>query len=355
MTTMTAAVDPSIRPLARLKTKPQRGAIGRLKRDLAEARAELARLDQAEAARRRHEATVARDSRYRQAVDQLDRDHRRWRRAPDLFRDALGATWQGALVLARIWSALVDAMQPGSLDLTLELVCQAMMANGSPWKVQQATPEGWWIMARYLAEQHENQEKMALWIKKSRDLEPLLQQQRAQMQVMEAMIAGDPAEELRARAAQQAAHWAAEAERLRAIFEAEAAHAAQTLAGTGLGDRTMTQQARLLLAQRKAARDYCQKLEKRLDSLRKNRQRPATSEKSTPTTINQQKRSEPTASDRSQFMPQPAPSSPLTSQEQAMLANIHEEIHRPVEVEELTTAIRQLTKPGPQNRLLIRA
>ena len=165
MTTMTAAVDPSIRPLARLKTKPQRGAIGRLKRDLAEARAELARLDQAEAARRRHEATVARDSRYRQAVDQLDRDHRRWRRAPDLLRDALGATWQGALVLARIWSALVAALQPGSLDLTLELVCQAMMANGSPWKVQQATPEGWWIMARYLAEQHENQEKIALWIK----------------------------------------------------------------------------------------------------------------------------------------------------------------------------------------------
>lgn len=372
MTAWTNAVAEPIRPHARLRKKPLRGAVGRLKRDLAGARAELARLDEAHAARIRHEAATARDIRYRQAIDQLDRDYRRWKRAPDLFRDALGATWQGALVLARIWAAMVNALEPCSLELNLELVCQVMMANGSPWKVHQATPEGWWIMSRYLVEQHEREEKTALWIKKSRDLEPLLHQQRAEQQVLEVIVAGDPGEELRTRAREQAAHWAAEAERLAAVFEAEVALAAQTLAGTGLGDRTLTQEARLLMAQRKTARDYCQKLEKRLDALRRNRhsqaalksthppanQQPANEKPPIPAHVPDTKISK-AVLDRQQTPANPQRPQPtlLTAEESAMLARMYIEMQQPVQPEELTSAMKHLAGSAAthQPSLLIRA
>ena len=373
LTAMTALLNPVAEQHRSRKSRKSmngKNVFAMLKHDIAKARAEMARLEKNHEARVHHEARQAREIRYRQAIDQLERDERRWRRAPDLFRDALGSTWQGAQLLARIWAALVQALDPDSPDLTLELICQVVMAAGSPWKVQQMTQDGWWIMARYLMEHEHQEEQVNLWIKKSRDLEPALQMRRAKMQMMEAMLA-DSSHDLRSRALQESSHWSAEAERLKAKFEADCEHAAQTAAGTGLGDKLLTQEARMMMALRKAARDHLAKLEKRLDSLRKNRtrelqkldrQREQALRNRQP--IADQPSSSPvlpiapnhdSTTDSDIISARPSTNTPLSTGDLRTLAELESELAKPVKLEELTRSATRRQLYEDQQKLLKRA
>ena len=253
--------------------KPPLSSYELMRRSLDEARQELQGLDEKHAARIRQEAGMAGGILYQQAVDRLERDHRRWTKNPEFFQKSLGRTWMGATFLVTVWRSLAEALKPGGPGLSLEIIFQAMMAAGSHWKVQHANAQGWWLMARYLA-QHDDPEKQAeLWLKRSRDTDSASHLKRLSFYRSQNPDAGISHQQLLERAEVEAGYWSGESKRLEAEHYAFVKFHEQNAAGTGLGDRRMMADARIFMALRKAARDYVVKLEKEIATLKRERQK----------------------------------------------------------------------------------
>lgn len=257
----------------RVVQKPPLGIMESLHRSLHEARQELEGLDKIHHARMRQEAQQADETLYRLAVERFERDHKRWARNPDLFHTALGVTWMGARLLANIWRKLAEALRPEGPGLSLEIVFQTMMASGSPWKVQQTNPGGWWIMTRCLAQYEDADRLIEQWLKRSRDTDTASHLKRIAHFRQQAPGAADALSQLRKRADEMVAFWDEQAKDAEKRFYDHVRSIQENAAGTGLGDRGMMADARVFMALRKSARDHVSRLEKRIAELKKERRK----------------------------------------------------------------------------------
>jgi len=263
---------PGAAGVSRLR-KPPLGIMESLHQRLHEARQELEGLDRMHKDRIREEARQAEDLLYRQAVDRFERDHRRWSRNPDLFQVCLGATWLGAMFFSNIWRKMAEALRPDGPGLSLEIIFQTMMASGSPWKVQQTNPAGWWLATRCLAQFENSEAQVEQWIKRSRDTDTASHLKRVCHYRENAPAAGEALEELRRRADEMVAFWDNQAKKLETEFYDQVRFFRENAAGTGLGDRRMMADARVFMALRKSARDHVARLEKRIAELKKERRK----------------------------------------------------------------------------------
>jgi hypothetical protein len=246
---------------------------------LALARAQQFELEQAMRAKVDDAKARAAEVHERNARDQLNSDLAKFRDKPDIYGPVLGMTWHGADWLVKLWRLIADLLMPDSNGqsgcLPFHLACDAAAALGGPWQVDRVGFDSAWVMARFVRISPEPEAAIELWANESQAVDG----RKFALTYARRLVEKAPADsavaasELHSRATSEIDRITLQCNRLRANYETELARAAEASVGTGSGDPAMEQSFRLLTRYLTAARNRADRVERRLDSLKRDRKR----------------------------------------------------------------------------------
>jgi hypothetical protein len=215
----------------------------------------------------------------RNARDRLNADLAKFRDKPDVYGPVLGMTWHGADWLVKLWRLIADLLMPDSNGqpgcLPFHLACDAAAALGGPWQVDRAGFDSAWVMARFVRISPEPDVAIELWANESQAVDG----RKFALTYARRLVDRAPADpavaagELHSRATGELDRITLHCNRLRANYETELARAAEASVGTGSGDPAMDQSFRLLTRYLTAARNRADRVERRLDSLKRDHKR----------------------------------------------------------------------------------
>jgi hypothetical protein len=237
--------------------------------ELAEARRELLGLEQSYQTRLTLEAERAADVFDRQLMDDFFRLERLWRKNVHATHAVFTRNVHAVSAIARNWHALAESLSPDGAGGDVAQAIDAVLAEGLAWKVQEMTPEAWWIMGRWLAGCHNTEESIMLWLKRSG-----LKKGDAHAELVREKLKSIPdAQKARAdlfeRAAEQARLWHARLVEMQAKLERE--RAAQAAMAMGIGEKGQSGEMRSARTILKFNRDRVEKVERHLAALQKER------------------------------------------------------------------------------------
>jgi hypothetical protein len=208
----------------------------------------------------------------RAAADAYDKDVEAWKADPANRRAILGATCQGAARFADLWGKLIEDLAPDGGGVPFERACEAAMAMGSPWQVDRIGGDGQWIMARYVRIAPDPDAAMELWAKESNARDGLAftlnRARKLAAQPTDAVVAHC---ELVRLATREYDRWTLRSNELRTKYETDRAAAHESAIGTGSGDKSLEREFRLLNRYAAGARNRADRLQRRLDTLKKGR------------------------------------------------------------------------------------
>jgi hypothetical protein len=157
----------------------------------------------------------------------------------------------------------------------LHLARDAAAALGSAWQVDRTGSEGAWLMARYVRISPDPDTALECWVDESnapdgRKISMIYARRLVDKAPADPVVA---AAELRSRAIGECDRMSLKMKELRSNYETEMASAAEVAVGTGSGDPVMEKEFRLLTRYLTAARNRADRIEKRLDTLKRDRKR----------------------------------------------------------------------------------
>jgi hypothetical protein len=215
----------------------------------------------------------------RNARDRLNADLAKFRDKPGIYGPVLGMTWHGADWLVKLWRLIADLLMPDSNGqpgcLPFHLACDAAAALGGPWQVDRTGFDSAWVMARFVRISPEPEAAIELWANESQAVDG----RKFALTYARRLVDKAPADpavaasELHSRATGELDRITLQCNRLRVNYETELALAAEASVGTGSGDLAMEQSFRLLTRYLTAARNRADRVERRLDSLKRDRKR----------------------------------------------------------------------------------
>ncbi len=258
--------------------------------ELAQARAQFLEIEKARQIRIAQERATAFDRFDRNSADALDRDKTAWRQDPAGRVWILSSTFHGAKFLAELWNTVLEDIHAG-LALPFDMVCDAVMALGSHWQVDKAEGDGLQLMTWYVRTAPDPAQAAELWARESKVRDGLaFARDRVARRIADAPKPSEARDELKALAKQEADAWKSMALQLRPAFESSRELAPQCAVGLGIGDPNLEKELRLLNRYATSARNNADRLQRRLESLIRNRAtetRRATREPRPAGTINQ--------------------------------------------------------------------
>ena len=208
----------------------------------------------------------------RTAADAYDKDVEAWKADPANRRAILGATCLGAARFADLWGKLIEDLAPDGGGVPFERACEAAMALGSPWQVDRVGGDGLWIMARYVRIAPDPDAALQLWAKASNARDGLAftlnRARKLAVQSTDAVVAH---RELVRLATREYDRWALRSNELRTNYETDRAAAHESAIGTGSGDNSLEREFRLLNRYAAGTRNRADRLQRRLDALKKGR------------------------------------------------------------------------------------
>ncbi|MBI1323217.1 hypothetical protein GC170_08520 [bacterium] len=237
--------------------------------DLQNAQANQASLESAHARLVEEEMATAAERFARLTRDRFVADRSAWLADPALNLPIFAATFEGAKYLASLWDDLAAALAPDAPGPTFDQARQAAAALGSRWQVAQVRGDGAWIMARYVRSSADPESVITRWVKESTT--PDDTRERAVWHLRHTPEGIDARAELARRAAAERDRWKAEAARLQARADASRRAMVETSVGTGSADPALEKRFRLLNRLLTQARSRTDKLQRRLDTLKKQR------------------------------------------------------------------------------------
>lgn len=213
----------------------------------------------------------------RTAQGRFHADLARFQENPALHFGLLGMTWHGSDWLEKLWRRLSGELAPDPAGnpacLPFALACEVATALGAPWQVDQAGPESGRIMALSVRIAPDPDAALELWVDRSKALDgPKFARLRAKKFLDQ--TPADPAAataELATKAADECGRWSLQAKALRANYETARDTAAEAAVGTGSGDAQLEIEFRLLSRYLTSARNRADRLQRRLDGLKKDR------------------------------------------------------------------------------------
>jgi hypothetical protein len=208
----------------------------------------------------------------RTAADAYDKDVEAWKADPANRRAILGATCLGASHFADLWGKMIEDLALEGGVLPFERACEAAMAMGSPWLVDRVGGDGLWIMARYVRIAPDPDAALQLWAKESNARDGLAftlnRAKKLAAQSTDAVVAH---RELVRLATREYDRWTLRSNDLRTKYETDRAAAHESAIGTGSGDKSLEREFRLLNRYAAGARNRADRLQRRLDALKKGR------------------------------------------------------------------------------------
>jgi hypothetical protein len=239
--------------------------------ELAQARAQFLEIEKARQIRIVQERASALDRHERTTADALDRDKAAWRQDPSGRVWILSSTFPGAKFLAELWDTLLEDLRAG-LALPFDMVCDAVMALGSHWQVDKAEGDGLKLMTWYVRTAPDPAQAAELWAKESHVRDGLaFARDRVSRRIAAAPKPAEARREMESLAKQEAADWKSTALQLRPAFETSRELAPQCAVGLGTGDPNLEKELRLLNRYATSARNNADRLQRRYESLVRNR------------------------------------------------------------------------------------
>lgn len=215
----------------------------------------------------------------RAALDTFAADLAKARENPAVYAPLIGLTWHGADWLLKHWRQVADDLAAdlaGSLTgIAFQTACESCLALGGAWQVDRADSASAWFMARYVRISPEPETAIGLWVDRSKAPDGRTFALARACRMVDKATA-DPAiaaAELAAKAKAEYDRWSLQANTLRANYETALAQSAEAAVGTGSGDAKLEKEFRLLNRYLTSARNRGDRLERRLDQLKKDRKR----------------------------------------------------------------------------------
>jgi hypothetical protein len=272
----TAPFVAAIRKHLRLAYSPQSLAEEEILCELAIAQAELHKLESAHRIRLNEERARAAELFDRRTADRYRSDRKAWEKDPAAMLEILGGTRAGAAYLAREWAAIAETLAPDGPGPTFAHARFAVLATGSHWHAARIQGAAARVMAHCIAASDDPERMVQRWITQSAGDDRDDDRRRAAWHASVAIDRAEARAELAATAEDQHRRWSEIEAKLRPGDDARRARAEETSAGTGLGDKTLATEFRLLARAVKDVRKRIESLHKRLDSQRKQRSSPST-------------------------------------------------------------------------------
>jgi hypothetical protein len=191
---------------------------------------------------------------------------------PQFFRDILGRTYLGAMYFRNLWSQISDSLSPSGSGMTLNQAWNAALSEQSPAHVQEINSQGWWIFERFLASSLCPQEQADEWLRQSGTKESKCDALHANHHLKNAPDSGQSKTELQIRARERLTHWSGVEDQLKPEYDLEKNRFGMMSMGLGLGDKELMNESRLALRYWTTAQRIVEKLERRLETLKKGRE-----------------------------------------------------------------------------------
>lgn len=236
--------------------------------ELALNKARLFELEKAFHARQKVDRERARENDDRQDRRRFLSDLADWKANPSVYFDLLGDTLLGAAYFERLWSIIADSFRDDGPGPAAQQVRQAVMISGSRWEVSEITADGAWVMARFMKSSLEPTVELDKWIADSAGASD---RKRAEWHVARAPERAVSRSELKAKAEEERRRWSLRSKELRSHYETGDDRSADAFVGILPGDKEQAEEFRLILRYLTAARNRVDRLERRLDSLKKGR------------------------------------------------------------------------------------
>lgn len=240
--------------------------------ELALAQAQLFDVEVAAWKRLEWEKSHARERYDRHMCDQFDKDLAACRENPCIWLDILAMTWLGASHMARVWAEIADHLSQTPARCPLDRILDAIASQKSDCIVDTICLEGRWVLQRHLAISPDPQAELEAWLKigSTGADEPRKDQRAYAQRILE--NAPDPAtaqRELLEKAIAERDRWALKANDLRSRYETDRDLAADRAVFYVPADEKATRESRLALRYLTAARNRVEKLERRIEALRR--------------------------------------------------------------------------------------
>ena len=240
--------------------------------ELALAQAQLYDVEVAAWERLEWEKSHARERYDRHTRDQFDKDLAACRKNPYIWLDILTMTWLGACHMARVWAEIADQLAQTPARCPLDRILDAIASQKSDYRVDTIDSEGRWILQRHLAISPDPRAELEAWLKIgcTGAGEPRDDQRAYARRILEK--APDPAtaqRELLEKAIAERDRWTLKANDLRSRYETDRNLAADRAVFYVPADEKATRESRLALRYLTAARNRVEKLERRIEALRR--------------------------------------------------------------------------------------
>ena len=192
--------------------------------------------------------------------------------SPLLFCHVFGRTYLGAKFFRNLWSQISDSLSPNGSGMTLNQAWNAILSEQSPAHVQEIGSNGWWIFERFVASSPCPQEQIDEWLSQSGAKASKCAAHHANHHWQNAPDSGQSKTELQIRAKERLTYWSGVEDQLKPEYELEKNRFGMMSMGLGLGDKELMNESRLALRYWTTAQRIVEKLEGRLETLKKGRE-----------------------------------------------------------------------------------
>ena len=219
-----------------------------------------------------NEIRISSDLFERQKLLKFHQDQAQWREFPQFGRDILARTYLGAQYFQQIWSEIASSLSHDTSEMTLDQAWNAALIEKSFPNIQKINPDGWWIFARFIASSGSPDHEIKDWIVRSGPISSLSAERMANQQLLKTPDPTLSKNELLKKALENTEIWTEIEDYLYTKHLEEKALFAQTAIGMGLGDDKLMAASKLALRYRSTAQSLVDKLQRRLEALRKGRE-----------------------------------------------------------------------------------
>jgi hypothetical protein len=226
-------------------------------------------------ARVRYEKLNAEELYNRRQRDRFVSDLKAWREDPFASSLVFGTTLLSATYLSDIWGAADDGLASGC-GITYEQIKELLTAEGANWRVGRLDVRSGRLMSLFLSLQEDAEPAIERWVADSRagvrapgPIEEDLD--RAHWFLAAAPEAEEAHAELAARTREKSDYWTSQAAMLQHFYQKGRGMAAEMAMGLGADDPDSAKEARLAFRYLISATNRAEKLERRLEALKKMR------------------------------------------------------------------------------------
>ena len=196
-----------------------------------------------------------------------------WQADPAAHAEAMSQSYLGARHFAHIWQAVAESLGPDGAGLSLELTCQAVMAEGVSPRPEKIYGDGAWIMKRFLASTGSPSESVKEWTTHYGMQTSKNTVDRAEKIFLSAPDTAASINELHTRAQEKYQYWDNLMQKRRRDYDLAKIQFTQANAGNGMGDKEMETQVRLMHRYKVSAQNRVDRLDRKLKNIQTERVR----------------------------------------------------------------------------------